>query len=179
MNIKQMTKGIELVLRGMGVSLKDPNFAETPERVAKMYAEMLTPEVAHWNVFPAKQSDLVLLRGHKVVGLCPHHLQPVEYRCYVGYLPNKLTVGLSKLARVIESMLDKPIMQEDLANDIADTLQQKLEPKGVGVILAGIHGCMRNRGVKSEGDVVVSVMRGTLLLNPAARAELQQLIGRP
>jgi len=62
---------------------------------------------------------------------------------------------------------------------VADSIHDKLDPKGVGVVLAGVHGCMRFRGVRSDGDVVTSVMRGVLLLNPAARTEFLQIIGRP
>jgi GTP cyclohydrolase I len=79
----------------------------------------------------------------------------------------------------VEVQLDMPIMQEDLAHDIANALDEKLQPKGVGVVITGIHGCMRFRGVMSDGDVVVSAMKGILLLNPAARSEFLQLIGRP
>jgi GTP cyclohydrolase I len=179
MNEKQMADGVKLILQGMGVDLKDPNFKDTPRRVAKMYREMLTPKDSNWSTFPASTSDMILLRGHKVIGLCPHHLQPVEFTCHVGYVPNKLTVGISKLARVVEVQLDMPIMQEDLAHDIANALDEKLQPKGVGVVITGIHGCMRFRGVMSDGDVVVSAMKGILLLNPAARSEFLQLIGRP
>jgi GTP cyclohydrolase I len=178
-NEKQMIRGVEQLLRGMDIDLKDPNFRETPRRVARMYKELLTPKPSRWNTFPSSTSDLVLLRGHRVIGLCPHHLQPVEYTCCVGYIPQEKTVGLSKLARVIEAQLDKPMLQEDLAHDIAGALEEALRPKGVGVVLAGIHGCMRFRGVRTTGDVVISVMKGVLLLHPAARAEFLQLIGRP
>jgi len=179
MNQTLMKKGVELLLKGMGLDLADSNYRGTPTRVARMYAEMLTPQESNWSTFPASSSDLVLLRGHRVVGLCPHHLQPVEFFCHVGYVPNELTVGLSKLARVVECQLVTPIMQEDLAHDVANALEQRLKPKGVGVVITGVHGCMRFRGVRSDGDVVVSVMKGVLLLNPAARAEFLQLIGRP
>jgi GTP cyclohydrolase I len=179
MNQKLMRQGVELLLKGMGVDLTAPDFLETPSRVAKMYEEMLTPEPNNWTSFPAASTDLVVLRGHKVIALCPHHLQPVVLTCYVGYVPNELTVGLSKLARVVEEQLTTPIMQEDLAAKIADALHTKLKPKGTGVVLAGVHGCMTFRGVESDGDVVVSVMRGVLLLNPSARQEFLQIIGRP
>jgi GTP cyclohydrolase I len=179
MNTKQMEQGVVMLLRGMGCDLTDPNFKGTPARVAKMYQEMLTPTASNWSTFPAASSDLVLLRGHRVVGLCPHHLQPVEFVCHVGYIPNELTVGLSKLARVVEHQLVAPIMQEDLAHDVANALDEKLRPKGVGVVISGRHGCMAFRGVKSDGDVVVSVMKGVLLLNPTARGEFLQIVGRP
>jgi len=176
-----MTKAIALLLDGMGIPnwREDPNFRDTPGRVAKMFEEMLTPEKNTWTAFPAKSADLIIVRGHGVIALCPHHLQPVEITAYVGYIPNKMTVGISKLARVVEEQLTVPMMQEDLASRVADAVEAKLEPKGTGVVLSGIHGCMKFRGVESESDTVVSVMRGVLLLNPTARTEFLQLIGRP
>ena len=179
MNRKLMERGVTLILKGMGLDLADPNYKDTPKRVAKMFEEMLTPAESRWAAFPAQQNDFIILRNHKVVALCPHHLQPVEIVANVGYLPNKHVVGLSKLARVVEVQLDKPMLQEDLADAIVNSLEAKIRPKGVGVVLVGVHGCMRYRGVESLGDVVTSVMRGVLLLNPVARAEFLQLIGRP
>jgi len=158
---------------------EDPSFTGTPERVARLYLEMLSPEANSWKTFKAESADLVLLRRHEVIALCPHHLLPVTIRCYVAYIPNKLTVGLSKLARAAEEHLTRPIMQEELAHKIIETLEEKLDPKGSAVILAGEHGCMKFRGVKSDGDIVTSVMKGVFFTNPAARMELMQLIGKP
>jgi len=176
-----MEKGVALLLEGMNIPdwEKDPNFRDTPARVARMFEEMLTPSKNNWTAFPARSADLIILRGHRVVAICPHHLQPVDVTAYVGYIPNKTTIGLSKLARVVEQHLTIPIMQEDLAHAIVESLEQRLDPKGVGVVLVGIHGCMKFRGVESTGDVVSSVMKGVLLLNAAARGEFLQLIGRP
>lgn len=179
MDIRTMEKGVSLILQGMGVDRHSAHFKETPRRVAKMYAEMLTPRESHWATFPSASSDLIVLRGHRVIALCPHHLLPVELRCHVGYIPNDTTVGLSKLARVVEVQLTTPITQEDLADAVANSLNDKLRPKGVGVLIAGVHGCMRFRGVETEGDVVVSVMKGVLLLNPIARQEFLQIVGAP
>jgi GTP cyclohydrolase I len=174
-----MRQGIVLLLKGMGVDLEDPNFKGTPERVAKMYQEMLTPQENSWATFPARKSDMIVLRGHKVIALCPHHLQVVEIKACVGYIPGKTVLGLSKLARVVEQHLTTPVLQEDLADSIADSLEEHLDPKGIGVVLTGVHGCLRFRGVESDGDVVTSVMRGVLLLNPTARSEFLQIVGRP
>lgn len=179
MNPKKMEAGVRLLLQGMGCDLNDPNYKGTPKRVAKMFSELLTPPESSWAAFPAQQSDMVILRGHNVIALCPHHLQPVSIRAYVAYIPNKMVVGLSKLARVVDVQLNQPVLQEDLAHAIAESLSQRLEPKGVGVILAGRHGCMINRGVKTDGDIVTSVMKGVFLQNPAARQELLQLVGKP
>jgi GTP cyclohydrolase I len=142
-----------------------------------MFREMLTPQRNNWRTFPTTASDLVVLRNHRVVALCPHHLQPVEFKCNVGYIPGDKTVGLSKLARAVEEQLFRPILQEDLAERVAQEIEKRLRPKGTGVVLVGRHGCMSFRGVESDGDVVVSVMKGVLLLNPAARSEFLQLIG--
>jgi GTP cyclohydrolase I len=180
LNDRLMRDGVATLLVGMGIDVhNDPNFKDTPRRVAKMFREMLTPQKNTWRVFPAKEADLVLLRGHRIIAICPHHLQPVEIRCFIAYIPGEVTVGLSKLARVAESRLTRPLLQEDLAHEIADELHAFLKPKGVAVILSGVHGCMRFRGVESEGDVVTSAMRGVFLLNPTARSELLALIGRP
>jgi len=155
------------------------DFRDTPRRVAKMYREILTPQPNNWTTFDAEQSDMIILRGHRVVALCPHHLLPVEMKAYVGYIPNKKQLGLSKLARVVESQLTMPMTQERLAHRVVDALESALEPKGVGVVLTGVHGCMKFRGVETDGDVASSVMKGVLLLNPSARAEFFSLIGRP
>ena len=180
-DIEQMEQGLAKLLDGwLGVEWRtDQNFEGTPGRVARMYLEMTSPPANNWKTFPAHAADVVLMRGHRVFALCPHHLLPVELKAYVAYIPNKLTLGLSKLARVVEQHLTKPVLQEALAHAVANSIDEVLEPKGVGVILAGVHGCMRCRGVESDGDVVSSVMKGVFLLNPAARMELMQLIGRP
>lgn len=180
MVLEQMEEGVRVLLLGMGVDLRDANFKDTPRRVAKMYAEMLTPPEVEFTIFPADSSDLVLLRGHRAIGLCPHHLMPVEYRAHIGYIPAKKTVGLSKLARVVNAQLTYPMLHEDLAAAVAMRLENALRPKGVGVVLVGAHGCMRFRGIESQdADVVVSVMRGLLLKDAAAKAEFMQLVGRP
>lgn len=179
MNLKQMEQGVLLLLKGMGLNPAEANYRGTPGRVARMYKELLTPKESRWSFFPAASSDLVLLRRHQVVGLCPHHLLPIEYSCSVGYIPAKRTVGLSKLARIVETQCVIPLLQEDLTHNVALALEEQLQPRGVGVITAGRHGCMTFRGVKTNGDVVVSVMRGIFHTDAAARTELLDLIGRP
>jgi GTP cyclohydrolase I len=179
MNTKKIEAGVKLILQGMGVDLNDPNFIDTPRRVACLYKEILTPQENNMTTFPSKYDSMVILRGHQVVALCPHHLMPVELRCYVAYVPNKQVLGLSKLARVVEQHLTKPIMQEELCDLVVDELNRTLDPKGVACVLAGEHGCMRHRGVRTDGDVVTSSVRGVYLTNPAAREEFLRLIGKP
>lgn len=175
-DLKQMAAGVRLLLRGMGVDLKDPNFKGTPERVAKLYNEMLSPSKNNWATFPARRAGMVILRNHKVFGLCPHHLMPVELRCFIGYIPGRETLGISKLCRVAEEHLTMPVLQEDLGEQIAQKLNDTISPQGVAVVLAGIHGCMRFRGVETEGDIVTSGMRGLFMHSETTRLEFLTLI---
>lgn len=178
-NKKLLEQGALLLLRGMNVDLKDSNFKDTPKRVAKMYAELLTPQVNNWATFPSPTKGMIILRNHTVFALCPHHLLPVELRAFIAYIPSKKVLGLSKLARVVEQHLTAPIMQEELGDKTADSLENQLTPQGVAVVLAGQHGCMRYRGIETSGDVVTSAMRGLFLHSQATREEFMRLIGKP
>lgn len=172
-------KGILMVLDGMGVNLADSNFVGTPRRVAKMYLEMLTPRDNNWASFPTPSSGMIVLRGHKVYALCPHHLMPVELMAYVAYIPREVVLGLSKLARVVESQLTRPMMQEELGEQVTRALSQKLNTDNVACVLSGEHGCMKYRGVLTDGDVVTSSMKGLFMHAPQTREEFFQIIGRP
>lgn len=178
-NMKQLEQGALLILKGMGVDLDDPDFKDTPKRVAKMYKEMLTPQDNNWASFPGETAGMVILRNHKVFALCPHHLLPVELRAYVGYIPGQQVLGLSKLARVVENQLTTPIKQETLGELVADALIKEAGAQGCGVVLAGEHGCMKFRGVETSGDIVTSAMRGLFLHGEKVRGEFLALIGKP
>lgn len=178
LNLPLMSRGVELLLQGMGVDLSDRNYSGTPGRVARMYAELFTPQQNNYATFPERHDSMVVLRGHLVHGVCPHHLVPVEMRVYVGYIPHKEVLGLSKLARVAEEPLTGPVLQEVYTDTVADLLLERMEAKGVGVVVSGRHGCMRHRGVKSDADVVTSAMRGLFMTNGATRDEFLRIIGR-
>lgn len=179
MDIAKMASGVKILLEGMGCDLTDSNFLDTPMRVAKLYQEMLTPPTNNWQAFPSPSGGMITLRGHRVFAVCPHHLMPVELKCYVGYIPKEKVLGLSKLARVVEQHLTLPILQEDLGERVAKSIDEKISPQGVAVILAGAHGCMRYRGIETDGDVVTSVMRGLFLHSDATREEFMRVVGRP
>lgn len=178
-NQKLLEQGALLILKGMGVDLADPDFLDTPKRVAKMYKEMLTPQDNNWASFPGQTAGMVILRNHKVFALCPHHLLPVELRAYVGYIPGKTVVGLSKLARVVEHQLTTPIKQETLGELVADSIMDQTGAQGCQVVLAGEHGCMKFRGVETSGDIVTSAVRGLFMHGERVRAEFLSLIGKP
>jgi GTP cyclohydrolase I len=178
LNPRKMEAGVKLLLEGMGVDLTAPDYVDTPGRVARMYTELFTPPKNNMATFPAEHPGLVLLRNHRLFGVCPHHLLPFEMRMHIGYIPNKKVLGLSKLARVAEEHLTAPILQEQFTNVVAYDLFKRTEAKGAGVIISAEHGCMQCRGVKTTGDIVTSSMHGVFLLFEAPRAELLQLIGK-
>lgn len=178
-NTKLVADGVRLILKGMGVDLKDSNYKDTPRRVAKLYEELLTPQQNNWAVFPTPTHGMVVLRGHRVFALCPHHLQVVELSATVAYIPRKKTLGLSKLARAVEQHLTVPRLQEELGELVVSSLEEEIEPQGSAVILAGAHGCMRFRGIETTGDVVTSALRGLFVHSSETRSELFRIIGRP
>lgn len=179
-NRREVELAIErLLTRGFGIDKADPNYRGTPARVAKMYAELFAPPRNNFRSFPDEHGGLVLLRNHRAFGVCPHHLLPYEMRVHVGYIPGRRVLGLSKLARVVESQLTAPILQEVLTDRVAYDLFTRTNAKGAGCVVVGEHGCMRCRGVRTTGDVVTSAMHGVFLLNPTARAEFLTLVGRP
>jgi GTP cyclohydrolase I len=180
MDIIKMREGIAILLEGMGVDVSDPNYRETPKRVAKMYQELLTPKVSSYTSFPGgKYDEMIVLRGHKVYAMCPHHLMPVEMKVFVGYLPSNEgdVIGLSKLARVTEEPLNEPILQEAYTDQVAQILQQHTGARGVGVIVTGKHGCMKYRGVRTDADVVTSRMLGFFLERPHVKEEFMRICG--
>ena len=169
----------KLLLEGLGQDPKDVNFKDTPRRVYRLWRELLGPKRVTYTTFPSSHRSMVVLRGHRIHGVCPHHLLPVEMFVYVGYIPDKKVLGLSKLARVAEEQLVAPITQEALTDSVAARLEEVLSPKGVAVVISGRHGCMRHRGVRTEADIVTSSMSGVFMTNPPAREEFMRLTGVP
>ncbi len=169
--------GVEMILKGLEVNPDDRNYADTPDRVVRFYRELFEKPELKLPTFEEAYDEMVLLRHYRTWGLCPHHLLPVEYTISVGYIPQRRVVGLSKLARIVESALDGPLLQEALAPRVADRLMG-LGAQGAGCVVVGKHGCMRVRGIKTRGSVVTSCMRGAFFKKPEARAEFLALVKR-
>lgn len=156
---------------------KDPvgdHLTDTPRRVARSYAELLTPPEFDFTTFPNDEGydELVLARSIPVNSLCEHHLLPFHGVAHVGYLPGDRILGLSKLARVVEFFARDLQVQERLTKQIADWLQEQLAPKGVGVVIEAEHLCMSLRGVRATGsDTVTSALHGLLRDSPVSRQE--------
>ena len=168
------------LLRALGVSPDDEATAETPRRVAKLYAELLTPEPFTPTTFPndAGYDELVLVRGIPFTSLCEHHLLPFRGVAHVGYLPGDRIVGLSKLARLVDAFARRLQVQERMTAQIADWIQDHLAPRGVGVVVDAEHLCMTVRGVQATGtSTVTSTLYGLLREDAAARQEFLHLAG--
>ncbi len=162
---------------------KDPDsehLAETPRRVAKSYAELLTPPAFELTTFANDEGydELVLARSLPVNSLCEHHLLPFHGLAHVGYLPGVRILGLSKLARIVELFARDLQVQERLTKQVADWLQENLAPKGVGVVVEAEHLCMSSRGVRAAGSrTVTSALHGLLKDSPISRQEFFALSG--
>ena len=169
------------LLRSLGRDPNDPHLADTPRRVASAYAELLSPREFDLTTFPNDEGydELVLAMGIPVYSLCEHHLLPFHGVAHVAYLPGRRILGLSKLARVVELFARDLQVQERLTQQVADWLQEHLEPKGVGVVIMAEHMCMSMRGVQASGTVTLtSALRGSLREDPRSRQELFDLVRR-
>jgi GTP cyclohydrolase I len=168
------------LLDALGVDRNADGLEETPARVAKALAEMLTPEPFEVTTFANDEGydELVVARAIPFASLCEHHLLPFSGFAYVGYLPDERLVGLSKLARVVDHFSRRLQVQERLTAQVANYLQSTLQPKGVGVVLEAEHLCMSLRGVKSGGSrTVTSALKGLVRDDPRTRSEFLSLAG--
>ncbi len=179
-NDEKVVKAVRLMLEGMGIDWKnDENFQETPERVCRAFREFnngLYENTNHMKTFKSSYDGILLLKSVDAVGVCPHHLLPISYNVSFAYIPAGKVLGLSKVPRIIKQLCARPMLQEDLTKDIADNFQKKLKPTGVAVIVRGVHGCMKYRGVKEAEHVVTSELRGAFYRKSNTRAEFYSLL---
>ncbi|WP_125609750.1 GTP cyclohydrolase I [Specibacter cremeus] len=153
------------LLRALGRDVADPHLVDTPRRVADAFAEMLTPRPTGWTTFPNDEgyAGLVIVKDIPFHSLCQHHLLPFRGVAHIGYLPGERLFGLSKLARGLEHFARDLQVQERLTQQVADWLEDTLNPRGVGVVLEAEHLCMSLRGVHVAGTLTrTSVFTGGL-----------------
>lgn len=170
------------LLVALGADLDSPGLADTPRRMARAYAEMLTPRPFNPTTFPndGGYDELVLARAIPFSSLCEHHLLPFIGVAHVGYIPADRIIGLSKLARVVEFFARRLQVQERMTVQIASWLQEHLEPKGVGVVLEAEHLCMSLRGVRLPGPrTTTSSVQGLLRNDARTRQEFFALTESP
>jgi GTP cyclohydrolase I len=179
---KRIRAAVREILLAVGENPDREGLRETPERVARMYAEIFSglgkdAGTPLRKTFTEKYDEMVLVRDISFESFCEHHLLPFYGKAHVAYLPNGKIVGLSKLARAVEMLSRRPQVQERMTEDLADLIMEHLDAQGVGVILEATHTCMTIRGIRKPGSVcTTSAMRGSFAENPATRAELTALI---
>lgn len=169
------------LLAALGADLGSDGLRETPRRMVDAYVELLTPQPFRATTFANEEGydELVLVKAIPFHSLCMHHMLPFHGVAHIGYLPAEKIVGLSKLARVVELFARDLQVQERLTTQIADWIQERLEPKGVGVVLEAEHLCMSLRGVQKFGaTTVTSALLGQVRDDPRTRQEFLALTRR-
>jgi GTP cyclohydrolase IA len=167
-------------LIALGVDLDAEERRDTPARMARAFAELLSPRPFQLTTFPNndRYDELVVARTMPFRTLCEHHMLPFSGVAHIGYLPGERILGLSKLARLVEYFAAQPQTQERLTMQVARYLDADLRPRGVGVVLAADHTCMTQRGVRALGaTTVTSALLGTLRTDPRSRAEFLAVTG--
>lgn len=179
MNQKLIQIGVLNILQGLGCDIKHPDFKQTPERVYRMYKEILNGPRFRWSRFPCQgYNEMVVHVGHHCFGFCPHHLLPIEMRISVAYIPTArgYVPGLSKVPRLASKAAGRLVLQEQVGVDIVDTLMKSLKLNGAGCFILGRHMCMSMRGIKTDGIVATSALRGVFLEKPEVRQEFFSLV---
>jgi GTP cyclohydrolase I len=167
------------LLKALGANLEADGLRETPGRIARAYAELLTPIPFNVTTFPNDEvyDELVVVRDIPFQSLCMHHMLPFHGIAHVAYLPDERIVGLSKLGRVVDLFARDLQVQERLTTQVADWLVDQLAPRGVGVIIEAEHLCMSLRGVQKAGSrTVTSALRGSVKVDPRTRQEFLSLV---
>jgi GTP cyclohydrolase I len=183
---KKIREAVRLLLEAIGEDPERDGLRDTPERVARMYEEIFgggaeDPRTSLARQFDEQHREVVLVKDIPFFSMCEHHLMPFFGKAHVAYIPNGHVVGISKLARVVEAFARRPQVQERMTSQVADIINEQLNPKGVAVVCEAVHTCMTMRGVKKPGSTVItSAMRGAFIKNVSTRTEIMALIfGRP
>ena len=172
---------IEL-LAAIGEDPDRDGLAETPRRIADMYAEVfggLAMDPADYLRvgFEVAHDEMVILRNIPFYSMCEHHFLPFHGEAHLGYIPKGRVVGISKLARVVEAFARRPQIQEQLTSQVAEAIMEALDPDGVAVVIEAEHLCMTMRGVKKPGSrMVTSAMRGQFKDSSVTRSEFLSLV---
>ncbi len=179
---ERIRAAVREILLAVGEDPDREGLRETPERVARLYAEAFSglradPREVLRKTFTQKYDEMVLVKDIQFASFCEHHLLPFIGKAHIAYLPRGKILGLSKLARLVEVLARRPQVQERMTEDIADLLTETLEPRGVAVIVEASHSCMTVRGVRKPGSsATTSSMRGVFRDNHATRSELLALV---
>jgi len=184
-NAQEIQKAISSILLAVGENPEREGLKRTPERVARMYAELLAGytadpiAVVNDAIFDVKYDEMVIVRDVEFYSLCEHHMLPFMGRVHVAYITDGKVLGLSKIPRIVDIFARRLQVQERMTRQIADLIRDLLHPQGVGVVVEALHLCMMMRGVqKHNARMTTSAMHGAFRANLATRQEFLENIGR-
>ena len=184
-DIESVRKLIFELLNAVGEDPSREGLKNTPDRVARMYTELLSgynmdpQRIINGALFHINYDEMVLVRDIEFYSLCEHHMLPFIGRAHVAYLPAGKVIGLSKIPRIVDMYARRLQVQERMTRQIADLLQTTLEPQGVAVVVEGMHLCSMMRGVrKHDARMTTSAMHGAFRANLATRQEFLENIAR-
>src|ERR1700688_5231653 len=180
----QAEDAFRTILKWIGEDATRDGLIETPDRLVRAYREYFAgyhedPEEVLRKTFTevGGYDEMIVLRGVTFESHCEHHIAPIIGRAWVGYVPDRRVVGISKLARVVEAYSKRLQIQERLTAQVANTIETVLKPRGVAVVIKATHHCMMSRGVHKRGtDLVTSRMLGCFRDNPMTRGEFLSLV---
>ena len=183
---QRIVSAVEEILSAIGEDPARDGLLRTPERVADMYEELFSgiakdPADELDVVFEMGHDEMIMVRDIPLYSICEHHMIPFVGKAHVAYIPNKSgqITGLSKLARLVDTLSKRPQVQERLTTQIADAIEKALDPRGVLVVIEAEHLCMSMRGVRKPGSTTVtSAVRGQFRKSEATRAEAMNFIDR-
>ncbi len=185
LNAEEIKAAVQQILKAVGENPERDGLKRTPERVARMYAELLSGyrmdplAVVNGALFEVKYDEMVIVRDIEFYSLCEHHMLPFMGRVHVAYIPDGKVLGLSKIPRIVEIYARRLQVQERMTCQIADSLCDLLHPQGVAVVVEALHLCMSMRGVqKHNARLTTSAMHGAFRANPATRQEFLDNISR-
>ncbi len=170
------------IITAIGDDPDRPDLVATPQRIARMYQELFAgvnfdPRRILSESLEESHDEMVIIKDIPFYSLCEHHFLPFYGVAHVGYVPKGRVVGISKLARVVDAYAKRPQVQERLTSQVADTIQECLQPDGVAVVVEAEHLCMTMRGIKKPGSrVVTSAVRGSFRRSALTRAEFLSLV---
>lgn len=183
MDKKRIEAAVREILIAVGEDPDREGLVETPARVARMYEEIFSgledDPKRHLKIFnEQKNEEMVIVRDIPLYSMCEHHLLPFIGRAHIAYIPdNGKIIGLSKLARIVDSFARRPQLQEKLTSQIADFLYTELQPMGVAVVIEAEHLCMTMRGARASGaQTRTSALRGSMRSDAKTRAEVMSLL---
>jgi GTP cyclohydrolase I len=184
-DLERITDAVNIILESVGEDPKREGLVRTPERVAKAYIELLSGyrtdpiEILNDAIFDVTYDEMVLVRDIEFYSLCEHHMLPFIGRAHVAYLPKGKVIGLSKIPRIVDMFAQRLQVQERMTRQIADLLDELLHPKGVAVVVEGLHLCSVMRGVKKhDARMTTSAMSGAFRSNLPTRQEFLDNISR-